>query len=414
MIVGGACLAAACLPGIASAQVPIFPPPPSDPTPPMGSSTPVLAAPGDSTAFGANPSRTGETTDDRVFGPLKVDWTRDFDGGVSEPLVIGGMLIVNSADQSGVHSKLTALRASDGKRLWQQLIDSDHAAPIAVADATIVAIDDDGTASAYRLADGVPLWRVDLADDEAGTFQTSGAGVVADAGLAYIFTAGAVSALSLSDGRVAWSVASPVNGRSGAPALDDSRVFVDSSCGDAAALSRADGSVIWSTNGEGTCQAGAPLAGGGGVFEDDGQILDPVSGARVGGLQMQPGALSGDLALVTGDPLTALDVGSGGVAWKSRKASFFDPRVVGPTTFGAITSQFGPSTLYGFETRTGKLLSISKAPEPEYNDGGSIAGSGLAVGAGPRFPQHPGHHQRDGTAAPTLPDWSRSTPSQSA
>ena len=383
MIGGAACLAAACFPGVAAAQVPIFPPPPGNPSTPTSPSASVLAPEGASTAFGSNPSRTGEVLDDRIFGPLGVAWVHQFGGGVDEPLVTGGRVIVDSLDdrRGDYGSRLTALSASSGKILWHQSIGSNHVdAPIAYSDGVVVLLARDGKIYGFRVDDGEPLWNMSLASGQGSTDE---GGIVADAGTVYAFTGKHVYALDIATGQVGWTIASPTDGSSGTPAVDDSRVFIADDCGGAAALSRSDGSLIWSVAGELGCLSGTAIVAGGQVYSGNGRVYDAVSGSQPSRLPKGPGAVSGGLALVAGDPLRAFDPNTGSTVWTNNAGAFVDPRVVGPTTYTVSSDEDSVFHLFGIETETGRTLSNTEVPGPNFNHESELAlNPGVAAGEG--------------------------------
>jgi outer membrane protein assembly factor BamB len=378
-------LACCLLAGPAAAQLPIFPPPPppADPGSSVPStSAPLPVAPGTSTAFGGNASRDGSTPDPRVFGPLKVAWKHIYEGATQEPLVAGGLVIVNngySSDSDRPYgNSIRALRPSDGKEVWRQDVRATYFdSALAVSDGVVVAIDNDAGVHAFRLKDGEPLWTAAL----PGKGFADDAGVVADGGTAYVFARGVVSALDLSTGAYRWEVESPVGDEDGIPAVDGSRVFVTAECDLAAALSRSDGALLWRHGDDESCGlSGEAIYSGGRVFGYGGAVLDAVTGAHLAQLPGQPGAVRGDLAYVGS---RAYDVTTGEQLWHAR-ARGAGPRLSGPTAYTMNGDDYGSGLLYGFSSATGKLLSVTKYPAlGDAQTGGSRPG--FAVGAGHVF-----------------------------
>jgi outer membrane protein assembly factor BamB len=379
VIGGAACLAAACFPGIASAQISIFPPP-GDPTPSLGPSSTIFAPEGASTASGGNPSQSGEITDPRVFGPLEVDWHRRFAGQPLQPLVVDGVVIVNSTGRNGRSGSaaLTALSASTGKVLWRSSSPGAGSfGEIATSDGVIVVVDHAGTVRGLRVGDGSLLWQQSLGQLSEDAVES---GVVADAGSAYVYANRQVYALNLADGALRWTARAPLEAPAGAPAVDSDRVFVVGECGDAAALSRASGALIWMTEGSATtCFGAGSLVGGGRLVSTGGQIFDAVTGARLGSTEFIPAGVSGDLIFGLTGPLTAYNAATGELAWKSARFTGADvpPRIVGPTTYGLQSEDFGPALLSGVATNTGKPLS-----KTEIHEIGDDKAGGLALSAG--------------------------------
>lgn len=341
----------------------------------------IFAPPGESTALGGNPSRTGEANDGRVFGPMGLRWRTYLGEIIGEPLVVDGLVIVavsrdfSDLDDPSAES-LLALRSSDGKKVWERAVERSKAGSLSAAgaDGVVVALDA-GVASGYALADGAPLWTFDTGLTSNGEDPPIVAG-----GRTYFAVDDQVYALDAMTGALFWRAAVPLDSDAGIPAIDNGRVFVTNKCGQVVALSRGSGRLAWSQRipFDGFCEPAGAIVSGGTLFAGDGSTYDAVSGAPLGALPRPPSAAGGGLAFSAGSPARAYDSATGAEVWRSSRIGFARPSIAGPTLFGVTTGARG-TFLNGISAATGRPFTRSAAERTGIDDGE------LAVGAGRIF-----------------------------
>jgi outer membrane protein assembly factor BamB len=122
-----------------------------------------------------------------------------------------------------------------------------------VLDGTVFTMDSDAVVSAFALADGKRLWRVDTKPNTDDDSTNVGGGVGVDGSTIYAVNGlASLVALDLATGKEKWRADLGVPGRS-APTIADGRVFVTSIDDRLFAFSAADGHQLW------THQAASPV-----------------------------------------------------------------------------------------------------------------------------------------------------------
>jgi outer membrane protein assembly factor BamB len=365
----------------APAQLPpILPPPPGA----GGPSHNVTSPGGESLAYGANPSRTGSASEPSLFGPLEKAWSRNLRGSVNQPLIAGDRVLISvgHSSSSSYGSDLLALNPRTGKEIWRQPTPGTYySAPIAADTGVVVSINYDGELRAFAVDDGRPLWTQTL----SGTPRVRAPPVAADGTVYAVATDGGnsiaqVSAFSIADGMPRWTRSTGID--TGAPALDNERVFVTDDCGDAVAVRRADGMIAWSrdTGSSTGCFEADVAVFDGRVYAGGGYVYDAVTGAERSRLPAKPDVFTAGLGMVTlGESLDAVSLAAGTVEWHVRSSgASLHPLAVPGTIYSA---DFG--RVRSLEPSSGRVLWASKLRTPGFFEGGMHRG--LAAGAGRLF-----------------------------
>jgi outer membrane protein assembly factor BamB len=147
--------------------------------------------------------------------------------------------------------------AADGQltEIWDSGIGSGStsstrltASPV-VAEGMVFVLDSEVRVSAYEIATGNRLWRVDLTPDDEDSEEGFGGGVAHEAGRLYVSTGfGFVAALEARTGKEIWRRAAAVPFRA-APVVSGGRVFVATQENQLLALAADDGRVLWDHRG---------------------------------------------------------------------------------------------------------------------------------------------------------------------
>ena len=257
-----------------------------------------------------------------------------------------------------------ALRASDGVPVWRRRLGEHVQIESSPAVARGLAlVGSSAGVWALRVRDGAVAWRLRRSVRTTPTVDLR-------RGAAYVGTADAIVALDLDTGRVRWfsrpqaaatrlgftGKATLLRGRHGIPL-----VGLGSADGCYYAVDARSGRVVWTRH----------------VAD-----VGPRGGAA-GGL-LAPAARGGGRLYVTsaagrGPYLTALDAGTGHIAWRSSDAgpSFAPPVVLGRVV---ITAEAG-GVLRGVDTATGRTIWWSATRRP-LTGGAAVAGSWLVAGTG--------------------------------
>jgi outer membrane protein assembly factor BamB len=182
-------------------------------------------------------------------------WRRRGDGAYSVAAVAGGGRVFVASEGTG--GRVTALRLSDGGRIWQTLV-GDVSTSLSLRDSSVYGVNDAGEAFALNTARGHISWKREVGpsrsgplvmgsrvviatlrdslivlDRESGVVQGAFAlrvptaaplAVLDDSSVVLASPQGAIDALSISSGRVQWSVdvGEPVPG---SPVVDGDTVF---------------------------------------------------------------------------------------------------------------------------------------------------------------------------------------------
>jgi outer membrane protein assembly factor BamB len=230
------------------------------------------------------------------------------------------------------------------------------AAPVA-ADGRIFAMDAGGAVTALSM-DGAVLWRASVLPDFDSSADVSGGGLAVVGASVYATTgAGEVLALEAASGALRWR--QRLDGAiSGPPSSDGARVYAVGRYGSAASLDTATGRILWQID-------GAPRAGGmlgaGAPAIDDSAVYLPFSGGQIeavspAGESLWRAAIAGErlgrayagFGDITGDPaivggriyvgsaagrMAALDAGTGTTIWSAPEGALNAPLVAGGSVF---------------------------------------------------------------------------------
>jgi outer membrane protein assembly factor BamB len=359
--------------GAAPASAQLFPPPdPPDPGA-SGPSTTQLSPAGESFAFGANPSRTGESLENRLGGPMFRDWTRRFGSLTAQPLVVGGRVIVATGQADGGGSRVLALTARSGKTLWEQRwAQSGVDAPMAATDGIVLTIDTTAAVRAFSAESGELLWARDLGDSAA-----YGMSPTALDGRFYVHSNRGLAALRAADGQLIWQRS--VSPSPAGIAADEKRLYIAGPCGEGAALSRSTGATMWYRTGG--CSGGGgynAIVADGRMFSTEGYTYDAITGQPRGRLRQLPAVVGNGAAFIYNNGLQAAELSDGTVRWTKRIAPLNGPVLASGTVF--VNTE---ESVVGVDQATGAVLSKTKTGIEYPSD--SYYYDGLAAGAGRLF-----------------------------
>lgn len=163
-------------------------------------------------------------------------WRRRGDGAfASAPVAAGGRVFVAS---EGTGGRVTALRLTDGGRIWQTTV-GDVSAPLALRDSVLYGVNDEGEVFALGVSRGNLVWKREAGPSRGGPLVTADRIVVAtlrDSLLVLNRQSGTIVAAF----RLQSPTAAPL------AQLDDSTVVVTSPEGSIDAIHLVTGGVRWS------------------------------------------------------------------------------------------------------------------------------------------------------------------------
>ena len=184
------------------------------------------------------------------------------------------------------------------------------ASPV-IADGMVFVLDSEVRVSAYDVASGSRLWRVDLTPEDEDAEEGFGGGVAFDAGRLYVSTGfGFVAALEAKSGNEVWRRSATVPFRA-APVVNGGRVFVSTQENQLMALAADDGRVLWDHRG---ITESAGILGSNSVAVAGDTVVVPYTSGELFALNVRNGkaAWSDTLARSGGlTPLSALSDISG-------------------------------------------------------------------------------------------------------
>jgi len=352
-------------------------------------------------AYQIGVSHDGYSGDTSIVPPLTHQWSRNFGGAVSYPLISGGAVFVtvaNSGSTSG--TKLYALTQSTGATIWSKPISGTYNWSNAAFDAgQVFVVNSDGLLKSFNATTGELDWSVQL----PGQYLFSSPPTASN-GVVYVGGAGdggTLYAVSESSGQVLWT--QPVaNGDESSPALNGTSVFVSYACGLTYSFARTTGAQQWFHNGP--CEGGGgktPVVSGGSVYMRDpingNEILNAKTGKQTGTFAAGPApAFDGQVGLFLNQgTLTAVTDGT--TQWSFAGDGGLDsaPIVVDSTVYVGSSS----GELYGLAVSTGKQVWSTNVGSgivaPNEQGGPPLTGLGagqglLVVPAGDRLAAYSG------------------------
>lgn len=163
-------------------------------------------------------------------------WRRRGDGAYSTGAVAGGGRVFVASEGTG--GRVTALRLTDGGRIWQTTV-GDVSAPLALRDSVLYGVTDEGEAFALGAARGNLIWRRGAGPTRGGPFVTAARVVVAT-------LRDTLLVLDRESGAIVGAFRLPASTAAPLAMLDDSTVVMSSPAGSITALRIRSGAVHWS------------------------------------------------------------------------------------------------------------------------------------------------------------------------
>jgi outer membrane protein assembly factor BamB len=347
--------------------------------PPPPPATPAVA-------YQLNAAHTGVTADTVAARPKK-QWSVRFTGGISYPLIVGGVVYVTVAN-TGSGSKLYALNATTGATAWAADLGGPYGwSGLAYAAGRIFTVNSNGAMEGFDATSGALDWVTQLPGQYLFSSPPTAAG-------GYVYTAGAgsggtVYAVGQSTGAVAWT-GSVQNGDDSSPAVSASGVYVSYACGQSYDFDPLTGALIWWR--QTGCAGGGgktPVLANGRLYVRDFSfpaVLDAGTGSLLAPFSSSgpaPAVDSGRQYDLNGSTLTAASLSSGTDVWSFSGDGKLSsaPLIADGTVFIGASS----GELYALSSSTGKVtwstnVGSSIAAPDEQNLGQPL--TGLAASGG--------------------------------
>ena len=172
-------------------------------------------------------------------------WRRRGDGAHAVGAAVGAGRVFVASEGTG--GRVTALRLTDGKRIWQTLV-GDVSSPLVLRDSVVYAINEQGVAFALRATRGDVIWRRATGPSRSGALVTA----------RYVVVATLRDSLFVIDrerGTAAGAFRLPAPTAAPLALLDDTTAVLASPQGSVHAIHIPTGRTMWSV------QAGEPVPG---------------------------------------------------------------------------------------------------------------------------------------------------------
>ena len=163
-------------------------------------------------------------------------WRRRGDGAYATGAVAAGGRVFVASEGTG--GRVTALRLTDGGRIWQTAV-GDVSAPLALRDSALYGVNDDGDAFALGASRGNLVWKRSVGPARGGPLVTPRRIVLATLRDSLIV-------LDRESGNVVGAFPQPAPTAAPLALLNDSTVVTSSPTGSVTALSIGSGAVAWS------------------------------------------------------------------------------------------------------------------------------------------------------------------------
>jgi outer membrane protein assembly factor BamB len=275
----------------------------------------------------------------------------------ASPIVVNGALYIGD-DQGTLH----ALDAATGQEHWGQTTESFYAGSAAYSRGHVIASPLYGQLHGHDATTGAVTWTLSCA-------ESSRAPPLVVRGTVYdTCTDGTVYAIDAATGSVKWSVPVGCCVQDQSPAASDGVLFQLSTGHTLTALDAVDGRVLWSVP---AFAVGSVAIDRGLLFYNDYPNVVAVN-TRTGATEWQapvltyqpdgaPAVAGGRVFVATGR-LSALDEGTGDVAWTASAASPSGPVVANGVVFASdLTANFS-ARWDAFDASSGEKLAVWRTP----------------------------------------------------
>jgi outer membrane protein assembly factor BamB len=182
-------------------------------------------------------------------------WRRRGDGAFTAGPVAGGGRVFVASEGTG--GRVTALRLSDGGRIWQTLI-GDVSSPLVLRDSVLYGVNEQGAAFALAAARGHAIWKRTTGPSRSGPLVTASRVVVATLRDSLVVLDRATGAI-VGAFRLPAATAAPL------ALLDDTTAVLTSPEGSMHALHLPSGRALWSVH-TGERLSGSPVVSADTVF----------------------------------------------------------------------------------------------------------------------------------------------------
>ena len=197
------------------------------------------------------------------------DWQADLEGSSLEPLIFDKAILWLDGE-----NYLRCFDLKEGKRIWDEKLDGNYAAPPAASAEGFVVAASDGKIECFDPENGNRIWQ----SESQGRFRNPP--VIVDGYVLVASTGGHLEKISIADGRRIWQsdLRSPVY----APIASDGQgVFVGTNNRMAVRLDFSSGKIDWETSINGPIKAGPVITSDLAVFvsiDHNAYFLDKVTG----------------------------------------------------------------------------------------------------------------------------------------
>lgn len=266
----------------------------------------------EATAFAIDPAHDNLQPTDTVASPLAPTWTASFDGAVSFPLVVGGLVIVSVA---GSPPTVRALDLHTGALVWGPIVFGEREL-LAYDEGRLFAIDFNGRVTALDLVTGRQLWMFEILP--GATFFGP---PIAVGGTVYINGPGSrASAFDEQTGALRWQ-SSAIDSSDGCLAVSGGALYQTAVCEEIFAWNALTGAELWSH--AGTCSGGggaSPSVFGGHIWERDdlgNDVIYDLTGTSIGtfAADAAPAFHGGTAYYETNQRLKAVDIATRTTLW---------------------------------------------------------------------------------------------------
>lgn len=339
----------------------------------------------EATSFGINPAHDNAQPSDSVATPLTPAWTATFNGHVSYPLVVGGMVIVAAAESQ---PNVRALDIHTGALVWGPIVFG-TAVTLAYDGGRVFALDRDGHLAALDVLTGTHAWAIQV---ESEPFYWSPP--VASGGLVYVNglgEGGETVAIDEHTGIPRWSNGT-FDGTEGSVAVAGNVVYEAEACDQLSAWNAATGADLWFHSGNCTGGGGAaPAVHNGLIWERDwaeGNVIIDTAGHSVGSFAASAvPAFDADTVFYEAQgTVSAVDIMTDTLRWSFSGDGQLctSPVVAGAGGQVFVGSQSGK--VYELDATTGVQRSVHALGAAvtcfSESDGMAVAGGHLIVPAG--------------------------------
>jgi outer membrane protein assembly factor BamB len=333
--------------------------------------------------FAIDPAHDNSQPTTSVVSPLASLWSAAFDGHVSYPLVVGGLVIVSAG---GSQPTVRALDVGTGVLVWGPIAFDEPAVTLAYDRGQVFVLDQTGNVTTLDATTGGASWVKSIPNVTIYDQPLS-----ASNGLVYVNASGETFALEEGSGAVAW-VNDLGEGAEGSVAVGNGVVYEAAGCNVVAAWDAQTGKTLWSLPGD--CIGGnsdTPATYDGLIWDRDassGNLILNGSGeiVRTFRSDTMPALAGGTAFYESSGTVSAIDISTDTIRWSFTGDGQLctAPVVAGGSGQVLVGSKTG--NVYELDAATGTQRSVANIGTPitcfTQSDSMALAENHLVVPAG--------------------------------